>query len=53
VGLTDAYAQVWGAQWRAFLTREHMAAVPDALEEVIMTLRNFLMPLAARALGAP
>ena len=49
VGLTNAYAQAWGTQWRAFLTRERMAAVPGALNEVIATLRDFLMPLAARA----
>jgi predicted nucleotidyltransferase component of viral defense system len=49
VGLTEAYAQAWATQWRAFLTRERMAAVPDALDEVIATLRDYLMPLAARA----
>jgi len=51
IGLTDAYAQAWGKQWRAFLTRERMAAVPDTLDEVLRTLQGYLMPLAARALA--
>jgi hypothetical protein len=51
IGLADAYAQAWGKQWRAFLTREHMAAVPETLDEVLGTLQGYLMPLAARALA--
>lgn len=48
VGLTEAFARAWAAQWRTFLTRERMAAVPEHLEQVIAELRAFLMPLAER-----
>jgi hypothetical protein len=51
VGLTEAFARAWAPQWRTFLTRERMAAVPEHLEEVIAALRAFLMPLAERALS--
>src|SRR5579859_2076699 len=51
IGLTDAYAHAWGKQWRAFLTRVRMAAVPDTLDEVLGALQGYLMPLAARALA--
>lgn len=44
-GLTDAFAAERAAQWRAFLGRERMAAVPDRLEDVIARLRSFLIPL--------
>lgn len=46
VGLTDEYAAVWSAQWRAFLARERMAVVPNGFAAVITDLRNFLMPLS-------
>jgi predicted nucleotidyltransferase component of viral defense system len=46
-GLADAFATERAAQWRAFLGRERMAAVPDALEDVLAGLRSFLMPLFA------
>ena len=45
VGLTDEFAAAWAPQWRAFLSRERMAAAPDALVAVVGDLRNFLMPL--------
>lgn len=49
IGLTEAFARAWAPQWRTFLTRERMAAVPGHLEQVITELRAFLMPLAERA----
>jgi Nucleotidyl transferase AbiEii toxin, Type IV TA system len=49
IGLTDAYAQAWGAQWRTFLARERMAVVPDDLAVVVGDLRKFLMPVAQKA----
>ncbi|WP_024896576.1 nucleotidyl transferase AbiEii/AbiGii toxin family protein [Brucella rhizosphaerae] len=45
VGLTDEFAVAWTAQWRAFLSRDRMAAAPDALAVTIADLRVFLMPL--------
>lgn len=45
VGLTDEFAAAWAPQWRAFLSRERMAAAPDAFIAVVGDLRNFLMPL--------
>jgi Nucleotidyl transferase AbiEii toxin, Type IV TA system len=45
VGLTDESAEVWAAQWRAFLGRDRMAAAPDALVATVADLRLFLMPL--------
>ena len=45
VGLTDGFAEVWAAQWRAFLGRDRMAAAPDALVATVADLRLFLMPL--------
>jgi len=47
----EAFASAWAPQWRTFLTRERMAAVPEDLEAVIAELRAFLMPLAERALS--
>jgi hypothetical protein len=32
VGLTEAFARAWFPQWRTFLTRERMAAVPEHLD---------------------
>jgi predicted nucleotidyltransferase component of viral defense system len=46
VGLSDAYAETWDHQWRAFLGRERMAAAPQALATVVTDLRRFLLPLA-------
>ena len=45
VGLSQAYAQTWDRQWRAFLGRERMAAAPEALAAVVEELRRFLLPL--------
>lgn len=45
IGLTDEFAEAWAAQWRAFLSRERMAAAPDALATIVADLRVFLMPL--------
>jgi predicted nucleotidyltransferase component of viral defense system len=45
VGLTDEFAAARAAQWRAFLTRERMAAAPDGFTTVIGDLQGFLMPL--------
>jgi Nucleotidyl transferase AbiEii toxin, Type IV TA system len=33
VGLTANFAAAWQSQWRAFVTRERMAAVPDDLAQ--------------------
>jgi hypothetical protein len=45
VGLTDEFAAARAAQWRAFRTRERMAAAPDGFKTVITDLQGFLMPL--------
>ncbi len=45
VGLTDEFAEAWAAQWRAFLSRDRMAAAPGAFAVTISDLRVFLMPL--------
>jgi hypothetical protein len=45
-GLSEAYAETWDRQWRAFLGRERMAAAPQALAMVIADLRRFLLPVA-------
>lgn len=44
-GLTDEFVAAWSTQWRAFLGRERMAAVPDSLDLVVADLRGFLLPL--------
>ncbi len=46
LGLSDAYAETWDHQWRAFLGRERMAAAPRGLAVVVSDLRRFLLPLA-------
>jgi len=46
MGLSDAYAETWDNQWRAFLGRERMAAAPHGLATVIEDLRHFLLLLA-------
>lgn len=48
-GLSDDFAGAWGAQWRTFLGRERLAAVPDHLGTVIADLRVFLLPLTEPA----
>lgn len=44
-GLTDEFVAAWSTQWRAFLGRERMAAVPESFAAVISDLRSFLLPL--------
>ncbi|MGZ9719075.1 nucleotidyl transferase AbiEii/AbiGii toxin family protein [Rhizobium miluonense] len=51
VGLTDEFAKVWAAQWRAFLGRDRMAAAPDAFTATVAHLRLFLMPLVVGLKG--
>lgn len=46
-GLSPAYVESWGGQWKAFLTRERMAAAPGHLGEVVADLARFLLPLIA------
>jgi len=46
-GLTKAYADAWALQWRAFLGRERMAAVPSSLDTIVLDLARFLLPLTA------
>jgi hypothetical protein len=46
LGLSDAYAETWDDQWRAFLGRERMAAALQGLAMVVVDLRHFLLPLA-------
>jgi predicted nucleotidyltransferase component of viral defense system len=48
VGLTNAFATAWGTQWRTFLGRERMAAVPDDLAAVVADLRKFLMAIVQK-----
>lgn len=45
IGLTDEYAQAWGKQWKAFLSRERMVAAPGELSSLLVDLRAFLVPL--------
>jgi predicted nucleotidyltransferase component of viral defense system len=44
-GFSAAYIETWGGQWRAFLTRERMAAAPAQLATVVADLERFLLPL--------
>ena len=44
-GLSPAYVESWDRQWKAFLTRERMAAAPGQLAEVVADLKRFLLPL--------
>jgi hypothetical protein len=44
-GLSEAYVDTWGDQWRTFLTRERMAAAPEQLAVVVADLERFLLPL--------
>ena len=45
IGLSDAYAEAWGRQWKAFLGRERMASAPTELAAVVSDLAGFLLPL--------
>ena len=47
-GLTRLYAEHWDTRWKAFLSREHMNAVPDDLNQVLEDLRRFLVPLSTQ-----
>ncbi|UXN67310.1 nucleotidyl transferase AbiEii/AbiGii toxin family protein (plasmid) [Phyllobacterium sp. A18/5-2] len=51
MGLSDAYAEVWDRQWRAFLGRERMAAAPPRLAAVVTDLGRLLLPLMAQTDG--
>lgn len=46
-GLSELFAAGKSSQWRAFLTRERLAAAPVDFVTVIDDLRTFLMPLLA------
>jgi hypothetical protein len=50
-GLSDAYVETWGGQWRTFLARERMAGVPEQLATVVADLERFLPPLIEEAEG--
>ena len=50
-GLTDAYVETWGSQWRTFLSRERMATAPEQLATVVADLERFLLPLIEEAYG--
>lgn len=45
IGLSEAYVEAWGRQWRAFLGRERMASAPTELAVVVSDLAGFLLPL--------
>ncbi|MFH3479059.1 nucleotidyl transferase AbiEii/AbiGii toxin family protein [Xanthobacter variabilis] len=49
IGLSGAYVEAWGRQWRAFLGRERMASAPTDLAVVVSDLAGFLLPLIAPA----
>lgn len=50
-GFSEAYVETWSRQWRAFLTRERMAAAPEELATVVADLKRFLLPLFEDADG--
>lgn len=50
-GFSGAYIETWGGQWRAFLTRERLAAAPENLAIVVTDLERFLLPLIEEAEG--
>ena len=50
-GLSEAYVEAWGGQWRTFLSRERMAAAPEQLATVVADLERFLMPLIKDSAG--
>jgi len=50
-GLSEAYVDAWGAQWRTFLNRERMAAAPEQLGTVVADLERFVLPLIEEAEG--
>jgi hypothetical protein len=50
-GLSAAYIETWGDQWRTFLTRERMAGAPEQLATVVADLERFVLPLIEDAEG--
>lgn len=44
-GLTDEFARLRHARWRAFIGRETMAPVPDDMTAVVTELRTFVSPV--------
>jgi predicted nucleotidyltransferase component of viral defense system len=44
-GLSEAYVEAWADQWRTFLSRERVAAVPAQLANVVADLQRYLLPL--------
>jgi predicted nucleotidyltransferase component of viral defense system len=50
-GLSEAYVDIWGDQWRTFLNRERMAAAPEQLATVIADVERFVLPLIEDADG--
>lgn len=50
-GLSEAYVDTWGDQWRTFLTRERMVAAPEQLATVVADLERFVLPLIEDAEG--
>jgi predicted nucleotidyltransferase component of viral defense system len=50
-GLSEAYVDTWGDQWRTFLNRERMAAAPEQLAAVVADLERFVLPLIEDAEG--
>ena len=50
-GLSEAYVDTWGDQWRTFLNRERMAAAPEQLATVVADLERFVLPLIEEAEG--
>jgi nucleotidyltransferase AbiEii toxin of type IV toxin-antitoxin system len=50
-GLSEAYVETWGDQWRTFLTHERMAAAPEQLATVVADLEQFVLPLMEEAEG--
>jgi predicted nucleotidyltransferase component of viral defense system len=50
-GLSEAYVETWGDQWRTFRTRDRMAAAPEQLATVVADLERFVLPLIDDAEG--
>ena len=50
-GLSKAYVDTWGDQWRTFLTRERMVGAPEQLATVVADLERFVLPLIEDAEG--
>jgi hypothetical protein len=50
-GLSEAYVDTWGDQWRTFLNRDRMAAAPEQLATVVADLERFVLPLIEDAEG--